>query len=241
MMDCNKAKKTVAIVLAGGKGTRMGGNVQKQYLQLQGKPLLVHALEAFECSQVDEIVIVAGNQDLEYVQKEIVETFHISKVRAVVAGGAERYHSVYEGLKAADNCDIVLIHDGARPLVTNIIIDQAIKGAKEWQACVVGMPVKDTIKMIDDDQYSHNTPDRRFLWQVQTPQAFSYDLIMKAYHQMMADVKFQEGVTDDAMVVEQQMDKKIKLIEGSYENIKVTTPEDLIIAEAILRCRSNQE
>ena len=239
-MEQRETGKITAIILSGGKGLRLGGSVSKQYRLLNGRPLLVYSLEAFERSSVDEIILVAGKEDLEYVWNEIVKPFHIHKVTQVVAGGKERYHSVYEGLKAAGGCTTVLIHDGARPLVTEAIIERAVTAVKTWQACVVGMPVKDTIKVADQDGIAADTPDRRYLWQVQTPQAFSYELVRTAYDKMMAVDRFQEGITDDAMVVERQTNIRVKLIEGSYENIKVTTPEDMRIAEALLESRSTR-
>lgn len=230
--------KVGAVVLAGGRGSRMNSDVQKQYMMLGGKPLLAYALEAFEKSLVDEIVLVTGAGEENYAKAEIVERYGISKVRKIVSGGKERYHSVYEGLRALTDCEYVLIHDGARPLVTEEIISQAIDGAKQYHACAVGVPVKDTIKIADGSEMAVATPDRSKLWQVQTPQAFSYSLIKEAYDGIMADVRLQKGVTDDAMVVESQMDQKVKLIMGSYENLKVTTPEDLVIAEAFLKKRN---
>lgn len=229
--------KTAAVVLAGGRGKRMNSDVQKQYLQLNGKPLVVYALEAFERGPVDEIVLVTGAEDVEWAQQEIVASYHFNKVRHVVAGGSERYHSVYEGLKVLDGCEIVLIHDGARPLVSSEIISRAVDNARIYGACVVGMPVKDTIKRADADEFALETPDRSSLWQIQTPQAFFYELVRCAYDRLMEDEASQIGITDDAMVVEQQTDQKVKLIRGSYENLKVTTPEDLILAEALLKSR----
>lgn len=229
--------RTGAVVLAGGQGKRMHSEVQKQYLMLGGRPLITYALEAFENSGVDDVVLVTGAGEEAYARTELVEAYGCSKVRAVVAGGKERYHSVYEGLKALRDCDYVLIHDGARPLVTEAIIARAIDGAKRYEACVVGMPVKDTIKMADEQSYAAGTPDRTYLWQIQTPQAFAYPLVKAAYDRIMADERLQAGITDDAMVVESQTEHKVKLIEGSYENLKVTTPEDLVVAEAFLTVR----
>lgn len=223
-----------AVVLAGGQGKRMQSKVQKQYLLLSGKPLIVYALEAFEKSPVDKIVLVTGAGEEDYAQETIVNAYGFSKVSAVVAGGKERYHSVYEGLKQLEDCEYVLIHDGARPMVTEEIIGRAIAGARQYRACVVGMPVKDTIKMANEDEFAEITPDRSRLWQVQTPQAFSYELVRTAYDEIMADPALQSGITDDAMVVESRTDCKVKLIKGSYENLKVTTPEDLLLAEALL-------
>lgn len=229
--------KIGAVVLAGGQGKRMNSQVQKQYMMLAGRPLISYALEAFEQSPVDEIVLVVGAGEEAHVRREILKPLNLKKVTAVVPGGKERYHSVYEGLKALDGCSYVLIHDGARPLVTEGIIERAIHGAMEEHACVVGMPVKDTIKISDADGYAAGTPDRALLWQIQTPQAFSYQLVRSAYDQLMADPSLQIGITDDAMVVETCGQGRVKLVEGSYENLKVTTPEDLVLAEALLKKR----
>ncbi len=230
-------EKTGAVVLAGGQGRRMHSAVQKQYMMLDGKPLISYALEAFDQSPVDEIVLVVGAGEEEYVRRKIVGPLELNKVTAVAAGGRERYHSVYEGLKKLTGCDIVLIHDGARPLVSEKIIRRAIDGARIYGACVVGMPVKDTIKVSNADGFACDSPDRSLLWQVQTPQAFSYTLIRSAYDQLMMDPALQHGITDDAMVLERQTEHKVRLVEGSYENLKVTTPEDMILAEALLRYR----
>lgn len=229
--------KIGAVVLAGGQGKRMNSKVQKQYMLLAGRPLIAHALEAFEQSVVDEVVLVTGAGETAYAENEIVKAGGFQKVTAVVEGGKERYHSVYAGLLALNDCDYVLIHDGARPLVTPEIIARAAQGARQYDACVVGMPVKDTIKVADASGFAVNTPDRRFLWQIQTPQAFSYDLVRLAYDRIMADVSRQQGITDDAMAVESQTDHPVRLLEGSYENLKVTTPEDIILAEALLKAR----
>ena len=224
--------KTTAIVLAAGSGKRMNTKVHKQYLLLKGKPVLYYSLKAFEDSQVDDIILVVGPGEIEYCRKDIVEKYGIKKVSAIVEGGKERYHSVYEGLKQAEETDYVLIHDGARPFVSQPIIERTITAVREYQACVVGMPVKDTIKMVDDDTYAKETPNRSTVWMVQTPQAFSYPLVFDAYTRMLADED--TAITDDAMVVERMTSCKVKLIEGSYQNIKITTPEDLDIAEVYL-------
>lgn len=228
-------QRTGAVVLAGGRGRRMCSDVQKQYLLLAGKPLIAYTLEAFEKSCVDQIVLVVGAGEEAYVHQEILASMKLKKLTAVVSGGKERHHSAYEGLKALEGCDYVLIHDGARPLVTGELIERAVRGAAEYGACVAGMPVKDTIKRADHDQFAVETPERSHLWQIQTPQAFSYALVRDAYDKLMADEGLQGGITDDAMVVERFADKRVKLIEGSYKNLKVTTPEDLVMAEALLK------
>lgn len=231
-------KRIGAVVLAGGQGKRMHSDVQKQYLLLNGRPLITYALEAFEHSEADHVVLVVGAGEEEYARRELTEAYGFGKVTAVVPGGRERYHSVYEGLKILTDCDYVLIHDGARPMVTAEIISRAIEGAVRYGACVIGMPVKDTIKISDDTGFAADTPDRAHLWQIQTPQAFSYPLVRSAYDVVMSDEMRQAGITDDAMVVESCTDSRVKLIEGSYENLKVTTPEDLVLAEALLAART---
>lgn len=224
--------KTTAIVLAAGSGKRMNSKVHKQYLLLKGKPVLYYSLKAFEDSMADDIILVVGTDEIAYCRTNIVEKFGFKKVRAIVEGGKERYHSVYEGLKAASETDYVLIHDGARPFVSQEVIERTIDAVSEYQACVVGMPVKDTIKIVDENTYAKETPDRSTVWMVQTPQAFSYSLIYNAYTKMLANED--TAITDDAMVVERMTDYKVKLIEGSYQNIKITTPEDLLAAEVYL-------
>jgi len=226
-------KKYTAIVLAAGAGKRMNTKVHKQYLEVAGKPLLYYTLKAFEESRVDDIVLVTGAGEEAYCHKEIIEKYGFHKVKAVVAGGKERYHSVYQGLLAAEGADYVLIHDGARPLVENAVIERCMESVEKYQACVVGMPVKDTIKIVDGEQFAKETPDRSSLWQVQTPQTFSYTLIREAYRKMLEQED--TAITDDAMVVERMTSVPVKLIEGSYRNLKITTPEDLLLMEAYLR------
>ena len=233
-----KQKKTAAVVLAAGRGKRMHTEVAKQYLPIGGKPLLCYSLEAFENSGVDQIVLVTGEEDLNYCRREIVEKFGFKKVKQVVAGGKERYHSVFSGLAALSDRlgpeDIVLIHDGARPMVDEGIINRTIADAEQYGAAVAAMPVKDTIKVADRDGFSNATPDRSTLWQIQTPQTFCFGLIYAAYSKLLSDESLQKGITDDAMVVEAFSSVKVKLTEGSYRNIKVTTPEDILIAESLL-------
>lgn len=222
-----------AVVLAGGSGSRMNTKTAKQYLLLDGKPLIYYALRQFQDSAVEKIVLVVAEGQEDYCRNEIVERYGFTKVCAIVPGGNERYLSVYAGLKALTDADYVLIHDGARPCVDQNIIRRTIDTVAKEQACVVGMPVKDTIKIVDEQQVAQKTPDRRRLWQVQTPQAFSYDLIRRAYDAVIASGE--QAVTDDAQVLELAFGKTCRLIEGSYRNIKVTTPEDLDIAKIFLK------
>lgn len=226
-------QKYTAIVLAAGSGKRMNSKVHKQYLIIQDRPVLYYSLKAFEDSAVDEIVLVVGKGEEKFCRKEIVDKYGISKVKAIVEGGKERYHSVFEGLKQTSDADYVLIHDGARPFVNQDIIRRCMQEVQKYQACVVGMPVKDTIKIADEEGYAKQTPDRKNVWMIQTPQTFSYALIYEAYEEMLKTED--TAITDDAMVLERIKGKKSKLIEGSYRNIKITTPEDLLIVNVYLQ------
>ncbi len=241
--------KTVAVVLAAGSGNRMKSSVKKQFMLLGGKPLLFYSLQAFQqSSRIDSIVLVTGADEIEYCKHEIKEKFLFDKVKVITAGGAERYDSVYNGLLVCENdTDIVFIHDGARPFITGEIIERAYDAAHRYRACTVGMPVKDTIRIADSDGFSQQTPDRNFVWQVQTPQVFDYSIAVEAYSRLeenrpagITDTSAPERkihITDDAMVVEHYTGIRSRLVEGSYENIKVTTQDDLIIGEAILQER----
>lgn len=234
-------KHTIAIVLAAGQGKRMNSAVPKQYLLIQEKPILYYTLKAFEESFIDEIILVAGDGEEEYCQNNFVDKYNFSKVSAVVTGGKERYHSVYQALNfiqsGGKTDSLVFIHDGARPFVTEEILQRAYDAAKRNGACIVGVPVKDTIKVVGKEGIVQNTPDRATLWSVQTPQTFSYIRIKNAYDKMIESDKLGQlnvAITDDAMVMETYGDTKVCVVEGSYENIKITTPDDLILAEQIL-------
>lgn len=228
------SKKHTAIVLAAGKGSRMQSAVPKQYLELCGKPVLYYSLAAFEESFIDEIILVAGKDDISYCKEQIVERYGFQKVTKIIAGGAERYLSVYQGLLAAEEADYVYIHDGARPFVDAAILSDAKACVEQYQACVAGMPVKDTIKIVDAEDFAKETPERKYVWQVQTPQVFSYALVQEAYDMLMED-QDAYSVTDDAMVVETMLNYPVKLFQASYKNIKITTPEDLQIAELFVQ------
>ena len=228
-----KAKCT-AIVLAAGQGKRMGTKVQKQYLEISGKPVLFYSLDAFQRSNIiDEIILVVGENQEDYCKKEIVEKYGITKLSKIVKGGSERYYSVWNGLQAMSEDGYVFIHDGARPFVTEEILSRVYDAVQTEKACVVGMPVKDTIKIADDNKFAKETPNRNYVWMVQTPQVFEKSLVKEAYSLLMEQEIIQ--VTDDAMVVEKMLNRNVKLVEGSYENIKITTPEDLKIAEIFVK------
>ena len=223
-----------AIVLAGGSGKRMGSEVHKQYLLMGGKPVLYYSLKAFqESDYIDEIILVAGAGEEEYCRERILNPYGITKVSRITAGGAERYHSVWNGLQAAEHEGYVFIHDGARPFVDEDMIGRVYECVLQYKACAAAMPVKDTIKIADENGFVKETPDRNTLWMIQTPQVFEMSLVKEAYSRLMQ--KEERGVTDDAMVVERMMDAPVKLFPGSYENIKITTPGDLEIGEGILK------
>lgn len=232
---------TAGIVLAGGKGTRMQSSIPKQYMELDGKPLLYYSLRAFEESLVDYVALVTAEGGEEYCRKELVEHYGFTKVAAITPGGAERYVSVWNGLQCLENQsdgkipEYVLIHDGARPLVTPELINRLLLETKNYGACVAGMPVKDTIQMTDEHGVITLTPKRESLWIAQTPQAFEFSMVYDAYRQLMEEPEVQ--VTDDAMVVGLYHEVNIQMVRGSYTNLKVTTPDDLVLAEAFLRKR----
>ncbi len=229
--------KNAAIVLAGGSGRRMHSNVKKQYLIIGDKPVLYYSLEAFQSSSlIDEIILVCSREDIEQCREEIVVRYGFTKVKKIVAGGKERHDSVFEGLKALEDCAYVMIHDGARPFIDEEMLERIWSQLPSVRACTVGMPVKDTIKLSDTLGFVEKTLPRERLWNIQTPQAFAYDLIRRA-HELRAEGLLEAQITDDAMLIEYTEQIPVKLIEGSYENIKITTPEDLLYAELIWKQR----
>ena len=235
-----REERCIAIVLAAGSGKRMGTSVKKQYLLLKEKPVLYYALKAFEDSErIRQIVLVTGAGEEAYCKEEIVEAYGFQKVTAIVAGGRERYHSVWNGLNAIEsNNEYVFIHDGARPFVDQTTIERAYREVKKSKACVVGVPTKDTVKIADEAGFVAETPERKYVWQIQTPQVFEKELVWRAYSRLIEQEKSGNltlQVTDDAMVVESMTQHPVKLVMGSYENIKLTTPEDLEIGEVFAR------
>lgn len=228
--------KVYAVIPAAGTGSRMGTKTQKQYLQLNELPVLARTLSVFEQSPIiTGIILVVGEKEISWCEKEIIERFGFKKVLTVVPGGDTRQHSVYNGLKVlcAQADDVVMVHDAARPLITEDILANAAVVAQEKQSAVVAVPVKDTIKLADEQGVVLDTPPREKLWSIQTPQVFNYRLLMEAYRQ--ANKSGYVG-TDDASLVE-QMGHAVHIVPGSYENIKITTAEDMLLAEAILKRR----
>lgn len=232
--------KCIAVILSAGRGKRMGGSIQKQYMDLCGKPVLFYTLKAFEESEViDQVILVTGKDELNEVRTAIVDAYGFRKVTQIVEGGKERYDSVFHALQWIQSTQepgeefYLMIHDGARPFVDEGILRRLYEEVKRSKACVAGMPVKDTIKIVNENLEAEETPDRKKLWMVQTPQAFYGPLIIEAYSKMMAGAHDQ--VTDDAMAVELMMKHPVRMVEGSYRNIKITTPEDLLTAKAFIQ------
>lgn len=223
----------IALIASAGKSERMGSKGNKQFLLLGGKPILSHTLRIFEdCPLVDEIVVLLNVEEIENCWKEIIKKFHFQKVSSVIPGGEERQDSIWNGLQALPaSAARVIVHDGARPLVSMEVLNQAIRALEGWAGVVVGVPAKDTIKRADSTGEVKETLDRPELWLVQTPQVFLPEPLFQAHKKAKAEGFYG---TDDAVLLE-RAGYRVKMIMGSYENIKITTPEDLIIAEAILR------
>lgn len=230
-----------ALIVAAGTGKRMGTATHKQFLELNGMPILAHTLKVFQNSSlIDAIVVVTGEDEIGYVRDEIVEAYGFSKVKDVVAGGEERYESVYQGLLCCEDADYVFIQDAVRPFVTEEILQRGFETVLNYGSAVCGMPSKDTVKITDPWGMVQETPSRDRVWIVQTPQIFSYRLIRSAYDQILNPADggktapfFGKTITDDAMILE-GTGAEVYMFEGDYRNIKITTPEDLEIAKALL-------
>ena len=293
--------RVTAILLAAGRGTRMGSGIRKQFMELAGRPVLSWSLNVLALSPiVTEIVLVipaggGANKSAEEEQEHIRRLFidplpeaAAAKVRALVPGGAERYNSVYNGLEAIQwPCDYVFIHDGARPLITEEMLEKLFRAVQEYKAVVAASPSKDTVKITDDSGFVQSTPDRSRVWNIQTPQCFEYELVKSSYEKIIgaasnaapaaaetdsakttelnragADAASDTApaaafadfagaghqnsqtplkITDDAMVVEYASDIKVRPVDTGYQNIKITTPEDLLVAEVFLRKRTERK
>lgn len=228
-----KGNYVSVIIAAAGMSNRMGSKINKQFILIDNKPILAHTIEKFDnCKYIDEIIVVSKDTEVDYCKKEIVKKYGYKKVTNIVKGGKERQDSIYNGIMALnERSDIVLTHDGARPFVRMESIIKGIKGALEYGACVIGVPLKDTIKVVNTSDEVHHTPNRSLLWAAQTPQCFRIDLLKEGYEYAIS-----EGIvgTDDSSLVEKK-GYPIKMLMGSYDNIKITTPEDLIIAESFAK------
>jgi len=222
-----------AVIVAAGKGVRMNRPTPKQYIDLGGIPILLRTLLAFEkCVSIDKIILVVPEADIKFCNERIINPSEIRKKIITVAGGPERQASVYNGLLAVDEKkNIVVIHDGVRPFVSPSIIEECIREAVLNGACILGVPASDTLKLADDSGCIKKTLERDSVWLAQTPQAFEYSLIKRAHEKAG-----KEGFTgtDDALLVE-RLGERVRIIKGSINNIKITTPEDLSLARAMLK------
>ncbi len=225
--------RTAAIITAAGAGIRMGGDQPKQFMELEGRPILAFTLERFAHSpDIDGIVLVVPAGKVEYCRGEIVEKYELAKVEKVVAGGERRQDSVRLGLEATEgHYPLVLIHDGVRPLVSPDLISRIVRAANEYRAVIPALAAKETVKEADRAGLVVKTHDRRTLWLVQTPQAFRYEDILKAHRRALEENW--EEITDDALLME-RTGVSVKIIEGSEENIKITTSQDLELARFLL-------
>ena len=228
--------KTIALITAAGSSKRMKGKGSKPFLVLGSKPLIVHTIAAFERADViDGIFLVLQPEEIGKFEKEIISKNRFSKILGIVAGGKERQESVKNGLDAIEKickCAVVAIHDGARPLIEPQHISKVVLAAKKYGAATLAVPAKDTIKIVDAHGFCQDTLDRKFTWQTQTPQAFTFELIMEAHKKAKGNLAL-----DDASLVE-AVGHRVKIVEGAYSNIKITTPEDLHIAEALIKRRT---
>jgi 2-C-methyl-D-erythritol 4-phosphate cytidylyltransferase len=235
-----KHDKAIAIILAAGKGSRMGTASAKQYLDLDGKPILWYSLSAMECSPlIDEVILVVGKGDTERCRREYVDAYSFAKVRNVIEGGSERYLSVANALQTIPEKEgIVFIHDSARPFLTTSLLEDLDRAVRRFHAVSAAVPAKDTVKIADVNGISIETPSRDCVWIVQTPQVFLLPLLRRAYDKLLVTLPelSQRGVqiTDDTAVVELMLDHPSKMVMGSYQNIKITTPEDMLVAKAYL-------
>lgn len=233
-----------AIVLAAGRGSRMASAEKKQFMEIGGRPLFLHSVEAFASAGASVIAVVTGEEDVDRVNG-LLKNFAAGKSGeawpeiAVAPGGAERWLSVREGLEMLRRMHfpqegIVAIHDGARPVVDSALILRTVTAAEKYGSGVAGVPSKDTIRVTDAEGVSLKTPDRNNCWLVQTPQTFRFGEIASAYEKVFAEQALQAGITDDAMLFERATGKKTRMVMGDYRNIKVTTPEDREIVETFL-------
>lgn len=227
-----------AVILAAGRGKRMNVSMNKQFLRVKEKPILSYTIEAFtRFEEIKEIILVVHKDEVVTMKEEIINLFlnDIKIPIKLVVGGQERYDSVYSGLKAVNKAaECVMIHDGARPLVTYEEIYNSIYCLKTEQACVLGVKAKNTYKLVDNNGYVLKTLERDNLYSILTPQSFHKEVILEAYEK---GILMAEGITDDGMMVEKFTKYPVKILEGSYENIKITTPEDIHLMENILDSR----
>ena len=227
-----KNKKCTAVIVAAGSGKRMGGNKPKQFLSLKGKPIIYYTINAFEKNDnIDSIILVTGADYISYCKEKIEDKYGFKKISRIISGGSERQYSVYNALKIIEpDTDIVLIHDGVRPFIMQQDINKIIEDTGLYGAAVMAVKSKDTVKFADESGFVAETPDRERLWNIQTPQGFKLDIIKAAYDKAASDGFLG---TDDSSLAERN-GVRVKITEGHYTNIKITTEEDLLTADTFL-------
>lgn len=234
-------KACTAVLLAAGSGLRMGADIRKQYMRIAGIPMFLYSLRAMQaCPFITDILLMVPEGDLEMASAAVSEYASFEKIRGFCPGGAERFLTVALALEYINwDCDYVFIHDCARPMIDQGILARLYETVTAGISCVAAVPSKDTIKIADEEGYVVQTPSRSSMWIVQTPQVFSFGLIREAHRRVVGQQQELAArgitITDDAMVAEQMMGEKVKMVMGSYKNIKVTTPEDVGIAEMFLK------
>lgn len=227
-----KQKRVAVLIAAAGMGKRMNAKINKQYIKIKEKAVIERTIDAFEKSNlIDEMIIVVREDEIKFFEEEILSKNNYKTNIKLARGGRERFDSVKNGLnKVSKDMDVVLIHDGARPFIDKKLIENSIQGVIDYNACILGVKVKDTIKSVTEDGFVDKTLKRSTLWSIQTPQSFYLKDIIKAYE----EVELTKDITDDSSVFE-KWGRSVKIVEGSYNNIKITTQEDLIFAENILK------
>jgi 2-C-methyl-D-erythritol 4-phosphate cytidylyltransferase len=246
----NEMSHCTVILLAGGSGKRMCADRPKQFLEIAGRPLIWYSLDAIQKSEIaDECILVAAAGDIAYMKEHILRAGNFTKVRAIAEGGRERFESVLNGVLLFEKLHdynkeperIVMVHDGARPYLIESMLERCFEGAVKYSACVAAVPSKDTVTIADEDGFEAQTPNRKYVWNVQTPQAFKADVLCTAFHKMADELNEAESpdklswITDDASVVKYYNDTKICIVRGDYKNIKVTTQDDLPVMEKFLK------
>ncbi len=225
-------KSLQVVIAAAGLGSRMNSKLNKQYMLIQGRPVLAYCLDTFESFEaVDSMVVVANESEIKYCENEIIKRYGYKKVIGVIPGGKERQDSVWAGLNAcANSTGLVAIHDGARPLLTRQLLADLLSAVQKWGAAVPGVWARDTLKMVDEEGFVVDTLDRSRIAAVQTPQVFEYEMILKAFQMAYA-----EGIyaTDDASLFERYIGR-VKIVKSDTRNLKITMPEDIAVAESIL-------
>ncbi|PIX86928.1 MAG: 2-C-methyl-D-erythritol 4-phosphate cytidylyltransferase [Nitrospirae bacterium CG_4_9_14_3_um_filter_53_35] len=234
-MDRSATPRCAGIVPSAGKGIRMGSSVKKQFLSLCGEPVLVHTLRVLQtCPEMDEIILVVPEEDRAFCREQIVEKYGFDKIVSIISGGRERQDSVYAGLLSmVSPPDLVVVHDGVRPFLTGEMIRESVRLAAQGVSAVAGVPVRDTIKSVDSSLMVTKTLSRETLWSIQTPQAFPYRDLVRAY-----ESAYEDGFlgTDDASLIE-RLGLPVRVVMGNNENIKITSPLDLVLGEEILKQR----